>query len=68
MLADLAALTPPLVVCVAFLIGVVLFLRRQMGTKRIPGDDDTPDEFSSDDVIADTEGSGSATSPDRGDG
>ena len=30
MLADLEALTPPLIVCVAFLIGVVLFLRRQM--------------------------------------
>ena len=36
MLADLAALTPPLVVCVAFLIGVVLFLRRQMGSRRQP--------------------------------
>ena len=31
---DLAALTPPLVVCVAFLIGLVIFLRRQMGSKR----------------------------------
>jgi len=31
---DLAALTPPLVVCVAFIIGVVIFLRRQMGSKR----------------------------------
>ena len=31
MLQDLAALTPPLVVCGAFLVGVVLFLRRQMG-------------------------------------
>ena len=31
---DLAALTPPLVVCVAFLIGVVLFLRSQMSPKR----------------------------------
>ena len=30
MLQDLAALTPPLVVCAAFLIGVVLFLRAQM--------------------------------------
>ena len=41
MLQDLAALTPPLVVCVAFLIGVVLFLRRQMGARRPPepGDD-----------------------------
>ena len=36
MLQDLAALTPPLVVCVAFLIGVVLFLRRQMGGRRQP--------------------------------
>jgi hypothetical protein len=31
---DLAALTPPLVVCVAFIIGLVLFLRREMGPKR----------------------------------
>jgi hypothetical protein len=31
---DLAALTPPLVVCVAFLIGVVVFLRRQMSPVR----------------------------------
>jgi hypothetical protein len=31
---DLAALTPPLVVCAAFIIGLVLFLRREMGPKR----------------------------------
>jgi hypothetical protein len=31
---DLAALTPPLVVCVAFLIGLGVFLRRQMSPKR----------------------------------
>jgi hypothetical protein len=31
---DLAALTPPLVVCVAFIIGLVVFLRRQLGPKR----------------------------------
>ncbi len=31
---DLAALTPPLVVCVAFLIGLAIFLRRQMFPKR----------------------------------
>jgi len=31
MLADLEALTPPLIVAVAFLIGLTLFLRRQMG-------------------------------------
>ena len=34
MWTDLAALTPPLVVCVAFLIGVVMFLRREMSPKR----------------------------------
>ena len=31
---DLAALTPPLVVCVAFIIGVVIFVRREMSPKR----------------------------------
>jgi membrane protein insertase Oxa1/YidC/SpoIIIJ len=31
---DLAAVTPPLVVCVAFLIGVVMFLRHQLSPKR----------------------------------
>ncbi len=31
---DIAALTPPLVMCAAFLIGVVFFLRHQMGSKR----------------------------------
>jgi hypothetical protein len=31
---DLAALTPPLVVCVAFIIGVAIFLRREMTPKR----------------------------------
>jgi hypothetical protein len=30
MLADLEALTPPLIMAVAFLIGLTLFLRRQM--------------------------------------
>ena len=34
MWSDLAALTPPLVVCVAFLIGVVVLLRRELSPKR----------------------------------
>jgi amino-acid N-acetyltransferase len=34
MLSDLAALTPPLVVCVAFLVGLAMFLRSQMSPKR----------------------------------
>ncbi len=31
---DLAALTPPLVVCIAFIVGLVIFLRREMGSRR----------------------------------
>lgn len=34
MLQDLAALTPPLVVCVVFLIGLAMLLRGQMSSKR----------------------------------
>jgi len=34
MLSDLAALTPSLVVCVAFLIGLAMFLRSQLSPKR----------------------------------
>jgi hypothetical protein len=34
MWADLATLTPSLVVCAAFLIGVALFLRREMSPPR----------------------------------
>ena len=32
--SDLAALTPPLVVCIAVLIGVAMLLRSQMSPKR----------------------------------
>jgi hypothetical protein len=31
---DVAALTPPLVMCAAFIIGVVIFLRKEMGSRR----------------------------------
>ena len=34
MWSDLAALTPPLVVCAAFLIGVAMLLRKQLSPKR----------------------------------
>ena len=50
MLADLEALTPPLIVCLAFLIGVALFLRRQMSPGRRSADD--RDEA---DIVADRE-------------
>ncbi len=41
MLQALEVLTPSLVVCAAFLIAVVMFLRRQMGAKR-PGGEEGP--------------------------
>ena len=39
MFADLEALTPPLIVAAAFLIGLTLFLRRQMSPRDQPEDD-----------------------------
>ncbi len=53
MLADLEALTPPLIMAAAFLIGLTLFLRRQMSTPDEPADDrdqaDIQDSASNDD-------------------
>lgn len=43
MLNDLAALAPPLLMCTAFLVAVVAFLRREMGDKERPSDDNTSD-------------------------
>jgi hypothetical protein len=54
MLADLAALTPPLVVCGAFLIGLVLFLRRQMGAATPAADPDAETDNHDDARNADT--------------
>ena len=34
MIADLEALTPPLIMAAAFLFGLALFLRRQLGPRR----------------------------------
>jgi hypothetical protein len=39
MLADLEALTPPLIVAAAFLFGLALFLRRQLGPRRRDAED-----------------------------
>jgi len=66
MLRDLAALTPPLVVCGAFLIGVVLFLRRQMGTGDGPGQGDAGTDIHDDRSNADTDDPKAASSDDRG--
>jgi hypothetical protein len=64
MLQDLEALTPPLVVAAAFLIGLVLFLRRQMG----PGDSadhDAETDIQDDGSNADPEDPKAASSDDR---
>jgi hypothetical protein len=53
MLADLAALTPPLIVGLAFLIAVALFLRRQMSPSREPEDDRDEADISDDGRNAD---------------
>ena len=37
MLQDLAALAPPLIVCVAFLVGVGFLLRRELAPRRRGG-------------------------------
>lgn len=71
LLSDLAALTPPAVVCVVFLIGVGLFLRHQLGPKRESAEDEYPEDISGDGGIPHSDGpqsdaSQSATSPDRG--
>ena len=69
MLQDLAALTPPLVVCGAFLVGVVLFLRRQMGAGSRSEDREAETDIHEDGSNADTDDPNSgqaASSDDRG--
>jgi hypothetical protein len=43
MMADLAALTPPLVVCVGFIIGFTLLVRHQLAPKRRAAKDRSQD-------------------------
>ena len=68
MLSDLAALTPPTVVAVAFLIGLGIFLRHQLGPKQESAEDEQPDDISGDSGIPHTEPSGSGSSADPGAG
>jgi len=44
MLSDLAALTPPFLVCAAFLIAVGAFLKREMGQQKNSSEDDDADD------------------------
>jgi hypothetical protein len=48
LLKDLTVLTPPLVVCAAFLIAVGAFLRHEMGTRRRQREDETSVDISDD--------------------
>jgi hypothetical protein len=57
----LSVLTPPLVVCVAFLIAVGAFLRHEMGARRRRHDQDAADDIPSSAAIADTDGKEAAT-------
>jgi hypothetical protein len=60
MLKDLSVLTPPLLVCAAFLIAVAAFLRHEMGTSRRHRDADHSGDISADGMIPHT-GRGQAT-------
>ena len=65
MLADLEALTPPLIVAVAFLIGVVLFLRRQMSPRGQPADERDEADIGADRQNADPGDPGHGSSADQ---
>jgi hypothetical protein len=70
MMRDLAALTPPLVVCAAFLIGVAALLRREMAPGRrtcedsVRRDSGTEDGNSAENGITETKIPGSAPADD----
>jgi hypothetical protein len=46
-----SVLTPPLLVCVAFLIAVIAFLRHEMGGRRRSSEDRPPEENSNQEPI-----------------
>ena len=65
LLKDLAALTPPAVVCVAFVVGLVLLLRREMAPKRRVREDSRRDaENSGNNGIIDVNEATPAAGPD----
>ncbi len=66
MLRDLAALTPPLVVCAALLLAVGAFLRHEMGNSRRPGDGPPSSDISVNGQIPDPGIGEPAAPPDAG--
>jgi hypothetical protein len=51
-LKDLAVLTPPLIVCVAILIGIGAFLRHEMAPGRRASDDETGPDIPAENEIS----------------
>jgi hypothetical protein len=66
-LNDLAVLTPPLLVCVAFIIALVVFLRHEMGRSRRRGDGHASGDISGNDTILHSTASGATRRPDDAD-
>jgi hypothetical protein len=64
---DLSVLTPPLLMCAAFLIAVGLFLRHEMGTSRRHRDQDVSGDISCDGTIPDSASSQAAVQSDDAD-
>ena len=64
---DLSVLTPPLLMCAAFLIAVGLFLRHEMGTSRRHRDQDVSGDISGDGTIPDSASSQAAVQSDDAD-
>jgi hypothetical protein len=67
MLQDLTVLTPPLLMCAAFLVAVGAFLRHEMGASRRRRDQDAADGFSDDGTIPDSAGGQAAVQSDDAD-
>ena len=78
MLQDLAALTPPLIVCLAFLVGVGVLVRRELAPRLQARRDAGRSEAGRSEAVRSVPGSGTGegsaaprdaeTVPDRGDG
>ena len=64
MLKDLSVLTPPLLVCAAFLIAVGAFLRHEMGASRSRRDRDQSGDISGESPIPDSTSSQATARPD----
>jgi hypothetical protein len=66
-----SVLTPPLLVCAAFLIGLYAFLRHEMGGRRASSEDLPSDDISDEELIPrsepDTPSEGAAASERRDD-